>query len=221
MEMYLTQNIMKQGDFKFHKMPGYVQHFQVDPFGVHMHFETGISIVVQYLRRKTPLTLHLDATGNVASKVPVQMKRLLYYSFTLPRGGQNAPPLPVCKMLTNKHSVPPITFWPMQFLQKISQYTKLRVHQVETDYSIGRKTADKGLKDFATFARLQNTTSMTTALKIFHSLCTVLIGKHNTSNVLTNLKDIQDLVREHKIPDMEKTENLQDSPLAQEDDVEE
>jgi len=43
--------------------------------------------------------------------------------------------LPVCEMLTNKHSVPPITFWLMQFYRKLSQYTKLRVHQVEVDYS--------------------------------------------------------------------------------------
>ena len=30
MEMYLTQNIMKEYDSKFHKMSGYIQHFQVD-----------------------------------------------------------------------------------------------------------------------------------------------------------------------------------------------
>ena len=58
-----------------------------------MYTVTGISIVVQHLRKKTPLTLYLDATGNVASKVPSQTKRLLYYSLTLPGGGQNAPPL--------------------------------------------------------------------------------------------------------------------------------
>ncbi len=229
MEMYLTQSIMKECDFQFNKMPGYIQHFQVDPFGVHMYTETGISIVVQHLRKKTPLTLYLDATGNVASKVPGQTKRLLYYSLTLPGCGQNVPPLPACEMLTNEHSIPQITFWLMQFLRKLSQYTKLKVHQVETDYSwallqsvmlafnresivsyldrsfdicsklktwkdirtftvlhlcsahvlkavtqsIGRKTADKVLKDFATFAfaRLQNSTSMSTALKIFRALC--------------------------------------------------
>lgn len=106
MEMYLTQSIMKECDFQFHKMPGYIQHFQVDPFGVHMYTETGVSIVVQHLRKKTPLTLYLDATGNVASKVPGQTKRLLYYSLTLPGCGQNVPPLPACEMLTNEHSIP-------------------------------------------------------------------------------------------------------------------
>lgn len=84
---------MKECDSKFHKMPGYIQCFQGDPFGVYMYTVTGISIVVQQLRKKTPLTLYLDATGNVASKVPSQTKRLLYYSLTLPGGGQNAPPL--------------------------------------------------------------------------------------------------------------------------------
>ena len=179
-------------------------------------------------------------------------------------------------MLTNEHSIPPITFWLMQFLRKLSQYTKLRVNQVETDYSwallqsvllsfnresivsyldrafavcsklktwkeikmftvlhicsahvikavtqsIGRKTADKGLKDFATFAfaRLQNTTSIQTALKIFRSLCTVVTGKHNTETVLSNLKDMQDLIKTCQIPDMEGIEKVQDGPLAQEED---
>lgn len=92
-----------------------------------------ISIVVQHLQKKTPLTLYLDATGNVAPKVPGQTKIVLYYALTLPGGGQNAPPLPVCEMLTNEHSVATITFWLMQFLRK--QYTKLRVHHTETDYS--------------------------------------------------------------------------------------
>ncbi len=131
MEMYLTQTIMKECDFSFHKMPGYTQHLQIDPFGAHMYTETGISIVVQHLRTNNPLTLHLDTTDNVVSKVPSQSKRLLYYCLTLPGGGRDAPPVPVCEMLTNEHSIPPITFWLMQFLRKVSQYTKIRVHQVQ------------------------------------------------------------------------------------------
>ena len=65
----------------------------------------------------------------------------------------------------------------------------------------GRKTADRGLKDFATFAfaRLQNTASMTTALKIFCSLCTVLICKHNSNTVRVELKTTQDLIKKCKI----------------------
>ncbi|KAF3837194.1 hypothetical protein F7725_004658 [Dissostichus mawsoni] len=194
-------------------------------------------------------------------------------------GGQQVPPLPVSEMLTNEHSIPPITFWLMQFLRKLSQYTKIKVHQVETDYSwallqsvllsfnkesivsyldrafaicsklkswkeirmltvlhicsahvlkavaqsIGRKTADKGLKEFATFAfaRLQNATSMTTALKIFRSLCTVLIGKHNSNTVLIHLKAMKDFIKECRIPDMEEGNKLGVSPLTQEEDDEE
>ncbi|KAF3833225.1 hypothetical protein F7725_026890 [Dissostichus mawsoni] len=187
------------------------------------------------------------------------------------QSGQQVPPLPVSEMLTNEHSIPPITFWLMQFLRKLSQYTKIKVHQVETDYSwacskesivsyldrafaicsklkswkeirmltvlhicsahvlkavaqsIGRKTADKGLKEFATFAfaRLQNATSMTTALKIFHSLCTVLIGKHNSNTVLIHLKAMKDFIKECRIPDMEEGNKLGVSPLTQEEDDEE
>ncbi|XP_034064636.1 uncharacterized protein LOC117541546 isoform X2 [Gymnodraco acuticeps] len=279
MEMYLTQMIIKECDSNYRRMPGYIQHFQVDPFGVHMYSETGVNIVVQHLRKKKPLTLYLDATGNVASKVPGQTKRVLYYCLTLPGGGQQVPPLPVCEMLTNEHSIPPITFWLMQFLRKLSQYTKIKVHQVETDYSwallqsvllsfnkesivsyldrafaicsklkswkeikmltvlhicsahvlkavaqsIGRRTADKGLKDFATFAfaRLQNATSMTTALHIFRSLCTVLIGKHNSNAVLIHLKAMKDFIKECRIPNMEEGDKLGDSPLTQEEDDEE
>lgn len=83
--------------------------------------------------------------------------------------------------------------------------------------SIGRKTSDKGLKDFATFgfARLQNTTPMTTALNIFRSLCAVLMGKHKTNVVMIHLNTLQDLIKKCNIPDMEETEMLQDSPLAQ------
>ena len=88
--------------------------------------------------------------------------------------------------------------------------------------SIGRKTADKGLKDFATFAfaRLQNSTSMTTALQIFRLLCTVLTGKHKTNKVLDSLKALKDLIKEDKAPNMEDTEKLKDTPLAQEEDDE-
>lgn len=64
-----------------------------------MYTETGRNILVQHLRRKAPLTLHLDATGNVARKVPSQTKIFLYYAITLRGGGQNAPPLPVCEKL--------------------------------------------------------------------------------------------------------------------------
>ncbi len=77
-------------------------------------------------------------------------------------------------------------------------------------------------KDLATFAfaRLQNSTSMTTAHKISHLLCTVLTGKHKTKNVLDNLKALKDLIKEDKTPKMEDTEKLKDTPLAQEEDDE-
>ncbi|KAJ4949388.1 hypothetical protein JOQ06_020903 [Pogonophryne albipinna] len=149
-------------------------------------------------------------------------------------------------MLTNEHSIPPITFWLMQFLRKLSQYTNIKVHQgfrflfkaevmegnpnvdsathlLCTPQSIGRRTADKGLKEFATFAfaRLQNATSMTTALNIFRSLCTVFIGKHNSNTVLIHLKAMKDFIKECRIPDMEEGDKLGDSPFTQEEDDEE
>lgn len=244
MEMYMTQNIMRECDNKFYRMPGYIQHL---PFGVHLYTETGISILVQHLRRKAPVSLYLDAgTGNVVTKIPNQKKRVLYYSLTLPGGGHNAP---VSEMLTNEHSIPPITNWIMKFLLQVSQYTRLRIHKVETDYSwalmqsvligfnkesvvsylerafaicsgkktwneirsftvlhlcsaqilkaiaqvTGRKTDDKGLKQFIIFgfARLQNTASLGAAPNIFRPLCTVLLATHLTKTVQKNLAFIK------------------------------
>ncbi|KAI4812575.1 hypothetical protein KUCAC02_023950 [Chaenocephalus aceratus] len=62
---------------------------------------------------------------------------------------------------------------------------------------------------------------MTTALQIFRSLCTVLIGKHNSNTVLIHLKAMKDFIKECRIPDMEEGDKLGDSPLTQEEDDEE
>ncbi len=107
----------------------------MDPFGVHMYTELGISILVDHLRSRLPVSLYLDATGGVVSKIADQPKQILYYSLTLPGRGWDAPPLPICEMLSNEHSVPPITYWLMQFTLHLSKYTQMHIHQVETDYS--------------------------------------------------------------------------------------
>ncbi|KAI4826122.1 hypothetical protein KUCAC02_021769 [Chaenocephalus aceratus] len=62
---------------------------------------------------------------------------------------------------------------------------------------------------------------MTTALNIFRSLCTVLIGKHNSNAVLIHLKAKKDFIKECRITDMEEGDKLGDSPLTQEEDDEE
>ena len=102
---------------------------------IHLYTETGLSILVHHLRMKKPVSLYLDATGGVVSKPPEDKRRVLYYAMALPGHGQDAPPLPVTEMISNEHSVPPLAFWLMQFLLKLSKYTSLRVHKVETDYS--------------------------------------------------------------------------------------
>ncbi|KAL0149037.1 hypothetical protein M9458_055652, partial [Cirrhinus mrigala] len=84
---------------------------------------------------RLPVSLYLDATGGVVSKIADQPKRILYYSLTLPGKGRDTPPLPICEMLSNEHSVPPITYWLMQFILHLSKYTQIHIHQVETDYS--------------------------------------------------------------------------------------
>ncbi|KAI4790433.1 hypothetical protein KUCAC02_034627, partial [Chaenocephalus aceratus] len=62
---------------------------------------------------------------------------------------------------------------------------------------------------------------MTTALQIFRSLCTVLLGKHNSNTVLIHLKAMKDFIKECRIPDMEEGDKLGDCPLTQEEDDEE
>ncbi|XP_057186027.1 uncharacterized protein LOC130551974 isoform X2 [Triplophysa rosa] len=134
-EISLMQTILKECDAKYFTLPGYVQHFTVNPFMVHMYSELGISILVHHLRTRVPLSLYLDATGGVVSKIPDQPKCVLYYALILSGKGQNTPPLPVCEMLSNDHSIPPITFWLMQFALHLTKYTHLTINKVETDYS--------------------------------------------------------------------------------------
>ncbi|KAL0199342.1 hypothetical protein M9458_007882, partial [Cirrhinus mrigala] len=256
--------IIKMCDSNFYDMPGYIQHFQVNPFGAHLYTEVGLSILVHHLREKKPVSLYLDATGGVVSKIPEQSKRVLYYALTLPGRGRDAPPLPVCEMLSNEHSIPPLAFWLMQFQLKLSKYTRLKVQKVETDYSwalmqavvlafnrhsidaylewtyavymktktwaeikgitvlhlcsahiikavsgsMGKKTDDKGLKEFSTFvfARLQNTVNVDAASEIFKHFCVVLLARHETATVLKSRQFLDDLIRNKQ----EATEDLTD-----------
>lgn len=95
---------------------GYIQRSQVDPFGVRMYTETGIW-------KKTPLTLYLDAADMLHQRFLIRPKD----SFTAlsPFLETIRMPLPSQSMLTSEH-IPATIFW---LLCKLSQYTKLRVHQ--------------------------------------------------------------------------------------------
>jgi len=81
MEIYLMQTLLKECDTKHFKIPGYVQLFSMNPFIVHSYTELGISILVYYLQTKSPVSLYLDATGGVVSKIPEQPKRVLHLFF--------------------------------------------------------------------------------------------------------------------------------------------
>ncbi|KAI2645922.1 Pre-mRNA-processing ATP-dependent RNA helicase PRP5 [Labeo rohita] len=99
LETQLTQSIIKHCDITSYFAPGYVQHFQVNPFRVHLYTETGLSILVSILRDRSPVSLYLDATGGVISRIPDQNRSILYYSLTLPGKGRDAPLLPVSEMI--------------------------------------------------------------------------------------------------------------------------
>lgn len=70
LETQLTQSIIRECDTASYCTPGHVRHFQVDPFGAHLYMETGISILVNKLKQKSPVALYLDATGSVISQIP-------------------------------------------------------------------------------------------------------------------------------------------------------
>lgn len=135
LELMLTQKIKKDTDLSYRFWPGYSQHLQVDLFGVHLYTETGLGILVQHLRKRHPVTLHLDATGGVVSRIPSQAKTVLYYSINLPGQGKNKPPLPVSELITNDHTIPNIYFWLHQTVTKIQKLTVYHIHQIKTDFS--------------------------------------------------------------------------------------
>lgn len=57
---------------------------RIDPFSVHMYTKTAINILLQHLQKKALVTLYLDATGGLMSKLPCQPKKVLYYSLMIP-----------------------------------------------------------------------------------------------------------------------------------------
>jgi len=226
--------------------------------GVHLLTETGLDILVQYLRKRKSCYPVFGCYWRGCESSPSQAKRVLYYSINLPGHGKDKPPLPVSEMVTNDHTIPNITFWLHQMVTKLRKLTIYNIHRVETDYSwaliqsvlssfnkqdihtyvkdsynlvtgndtmadfrkltvlhlcsahlikavhgaIGRRTKDKGLKEFATHcvAQLINTTSLKTAIDIFECMCHVFYTKPNTQRVRQFLQKLHDHIRGTKIP---------------------
>lgn len=54
MELILIQQILKENESKFKFCPGYIQHLQIDPFGVHLYTETGLVILLEQKIQKPP-----------------------------------------------------------------------------------------------------------------------------------------------------------------------
>ncbi len=69
--------------------------------------------------------------------------------------------------------------------------------------AIGRRTTDKGLKEFATHcvAQLINTTSLKRAVDIFKCMCHIFYTKANTQCVNQCLQQLHDHIRGIKIPE--------------------
>lgn len=94
---------------------------------------------------------HVRATGSRKRQCPYIIVRAkcifpscgANYKFTITRKPlkHQYVPVTVCRsgeilqIISSEHSVPPITFWLMQFLPKLSTYTTVQIHRVEMDYS--------------------------------------------------------------------------------------
>lgn len=135
MEMHSTQHVIKECDTNSYDLPGYIQHFQINPFGAHLYTEEGISILVHYLRGKKSVLCHY-----------ILMEQEVWYQRSLSKAKEcctmhslcleKAEMLHLfqCEILRNEHRIPPLAFWLMQFQLKLSKYTRVRVQKVETDY---------------------------------------------------------------------------------------
>ena len=134
LELMLTQKVIRESS-SHASFKGYLQHLQIDPFGLHLYTQGGLNILAEHLKKPSPVTLYLDATGSVVQKIPDQNKKVLYYALVLPGMGKDSPPLPVTELVSNSHSVPAISHWLMEFKRKLSNQTKKQIAQVETDHS--------------------------------------------------------------------------------------
>jgi len=129
LETQLTQSIIRATDTEFYNTLGYVHNFQVDPFGAPFYPETGMTILAHCLKK-----IPSNSVFRCKRQCYLQ-STILYYALVLPGRGRDAQTLPVSEMISSEHSVPPITFWLMQFLPKLPTYTTVKIHSVEMDYS--------------------------------------------------------------------------------------
>ena len=119
-DLQVTQSVLSDEDETSTKVKGYIQSISIKPFWVHLFKEEQIKLFVKCRKRLRP-TLHLDATGNVCSKIhnlPDSDKRILYYALILP-GDKKEPPVPVTELISNSHNVPTICTWLQVFLHAV------------------------------------------------------------------------------------------------------
>lgn len=95
LELMLALKVLKECATTSATYSGYMQHLQVEPFGVHLYTEEGLKILVEHRRKRSPVTLHCDATSEVVvSKISNQSKRVLYNALVLPGMGKDKLPHP-------------------------------------------------------------------------------------------------------------------------------
>ena len=135
LELTLTQDIIRECDSSHVNMPGYIQVLQINPFAAPLSTEVGVSILVNHLRREKKGSLVPRCYRRCCQKDAGDNKMFFYYALTLPGAGRDAPPLPVCELLSNNHSVPPLAYWLLRFLHTLGKYTTHRVNQNDTDFS--------------------------------------------------------------------------------------
>lgn len=56
-------------------------------------------------------------------------------TLTLAYEETDAPPLPLCEMLSSEHFITQIIFWLIQFLPRLLKYTSTIIHWIKTDHN--------------------------------------------------------------------------------------
>lgn len=104
LELMLTQKVIQESS-SHASFRGYPQHLQIDPFAVDLYTEGELNILVEYLRKTSPVPLYLDV---IAQKIADQNKEQLDRALVLPSMDKNSAPQPV---KTANQFLPDHTLW--------------------------------------------------------------------------------------------------------------
>jgi hypothetical protein len=83
---------------------GYVQEFSVSPFYVSLYMERQLNILQRFIKLAASSVLHLDSTGTVSARLPLEYgsKQQFYYALCIRlKNAVEAPVIPVLEFISN------------------------------------------------------------------------------------------------------------------------